>query len=200
MRRTGFVVVALMVRPFPGGSTDRKPMVGERVPEGRFTGSSPHPPGIPCYFFRMPTDSLDATDWLILDALQRNGRAGYAELARAVSMSASAVTERVRRMEEAGIIQGYSAVVDPERLVLPILAFVRLRYPTGNYKPFHDLVAVTPEILEAHHVTGDDCFVIKVAARSMRHLEEVSGRISALGSVTTSVVYSSPLPRRPLSR
>ncbi len=158
------------------------------------------PPGNPCYFFRMTTDSPDATDWLILDALQRNGRAGYAELARAVSMSASAVTERVGRMEEAGIIQGYAAVVDPERLGLPILAFVRLRYPTGNYKPFHDLVAVTPEILEAHHVTGDDCFVIKVAARSMRHLEEVSGRISALGSVTTSVVYSSPLPRRPLSR
>ncbi|WP_411131107.1 Lrp/AsnC family transcriptional regulator [Streptomyces sp. 030-HV] len=148
----------------------------------------------------MTTYTPDATDWLLLDALQRNGRAGYAELARAVSMSASAVTERVRRMEEAGIIQGYAAVIDPERLGLPILAFVRLRHPTANYKPFHDLVAVTPEILEAHHVTGDDCFVIKVAARSMRHLEEVSGRISALGSVTTSVVYSSPLPRRPLGR
>lgn len=148
----------------------------------------------------MTTYTPDATDWLLLDALQRNGRAGYAELARAVSMSASAVTERVRQMEEAGIIQGYAAVVDPERLGLPILAFVRLRHPTANYKPFHDLVAVTPEILEAHHVTGDDCFVIKVAARSMRHLEEVSGRISALGSVTTSVVYSSPLPRRPLGR
>ncbi|MFD5286980.1 Lrp/AsnC family transcriptional regulator [Streptomyces rochei] len=148
----------------------------------------------------MTTYTPDATDWLLLDALQRNGRAGYAELARAVSMSASAVTERVRRMEEAGIIQGYAAVVAPERLGLPILAFVRLRHPTANYKPFHDLVAVTPEILEAHHVTGDDCFVIKVAARSMRHLEEVSGRISALGSVTTSVVYSSPLPRRPLGR
>ncbi|MET9982313.1 Lrp/AsnC family transcriptional regulator [Streptomyces rochei] len=148
----------------------------------------------------MTTYTPDATDWLLLDALQRNARAGYAELARAVSMSASAVTERVRRMEEAGIIQGYAAVVDPERLGLPILAFVRLRHPTANYKPFHDLVAVTPEILEAHHVTGDDCFVIKVAARSMRHLEEVSGRISALGSVTTSVVYSSPLPRRPLGR
>ncbi|MBQ0916209.1 MULTISPECIES: Lrp/AsnC family transcriptional regulator [Streptomyces] len=148
----------------------------------------------------MTTYIPDATDWLLLDALQRNGRAGYAELARTVSMSASAVTERVRRMEEAGIIQGYAAVVDPERLGLPILAFVRLRHPTANYKPFHDLVAVTPEILEAHHVTGDDCFVIKVAARSMRHLEEVSGRISALGSVTTSVVYSSPLPRRPLGR
>ncbi|MFF2778440.1 Lrp/AsnC family transcriptional regulator [Streptomyces sp. NPDC058052] len=142
----------------------------------------------------------DATDWRILDALQAQGRASYAELARAVSMSPSAVTERVRRLEEAGVITGYTAVVDHERLGLPILAFVRLRYPTGNYKPFHDLVAVTPEVLEAHHVTGDDCFVIKVAARSMRHLEEISGKIGTLGSVTTNVVYSSPLPRRPVSR
>jgi Lrp/AsnC family leucine-responsive transcriptional regulator len=148
----------------------------------------------------MTVYSPDATDWRILDVLQRDGRVSFAELARAVSMSASAVTERVRRLEEAGVIQSYAAVVDPERLGLPILAFVRLRHPTANYKPFHDLVAATPEILEAHHVTGDDCFVIKVAARSMSHLEEVSGRIATLGSVTTSVVYSSPLPRRPVSR
>lgn len=143
-----------------------------------------------------PAYAPDLTDLRILEVLQRDGRASFTELARAVSMSASAVTERVRRLEEAGVIQGYSAVVDPERLGLPILAFVRLRYPTGNYKPFHDLVAVTPEIVEAHHVTGADCFVLKVTARSMRHLEEVTGRISGLGSVTTSVVYSSPLPRR----
>jgi Lrp/AsnC family transcriptional regulator, leucine-responsive regulatory protein len=156
--------------------------------------------GFPCYPSSMTAYSPDATDWRILDVLQRDGRAGYTELARAVSRSASAVTERVRRLEEAGVIQGYAAVVDPERLGLPILAFVRLRYPNAHDKPFHDLVAVTPEILEAHHVTGDDCFVIKVAARSMRHLEEVSGRIGALGSVTTSVVYSSPLPRRPLGQ
>ncbi|MDI3388059.1 Lrp/AsnC family transcriptional regulator [Streptomyces sp. B-S-A8] len=142
--------------------------------------------------------SPDATDRRILDVLQRAGRASYAELARAVAMSPSAVTERVRRLEEAGVIQGYAAVVDPERLGLPVLAFVRLRYPHGNYRPFHDLVEATPEILEAHHVTGDDCFVLKVAARSMRHLEEISGKVGALGSVTTSVVYSSPLPRRPL--
>ena len=138
----------------------------------------------------------DATDWRILDALQEQGRASFAELARAVSMSASAVTERVRRLEETGVIAGYTAVVDPERLGLPVLAFVRLRYPHGNYKPFHDLLESTPEILEAHHVTGDDCFVLKVTARSMRHLEEITGRVSGLGSVTTSVVYSSPLPRR----
>ncbi|MFY4716973.1 Lrp/AsnC family transcriptional regulator [Streptomyces sp. LaBMicrA B280] len=147
----------------------------------------------------MTAISLDAIDWRILDVLQRDGRTSFADLARAVSMSASAVTERVRRLEEGGVISGYAAVVDPERVGLAIMAFVRLRYPNGNYKPFHDLVEAMPEILEAHHVTGDDCFVIKVAARSMRHLEEISGRIGGLGSVTTSVVYSSPLPHRPIS-
>ncbi|GAA0356207.1 Lrp/AsnC family transcriptional regulator [Streptomyces olivoreticuli] len=144
--------------------------------------------------------SPDATDWRILDALQSNGRAGFAELARTVDMSSSAVTERVRRLEEAGVIGGYTAVVDPGKLGLPVLAFVRLRRPNGSDEPLHELLATTPEILEAHHVTGDDCFVIKVAARSMRHLEEVAGRIGALGAVTTSVVYSSPLARRALSR
>ncbi|MFI6473502.1 Lrp/AsnC family transcriptional regulator [Streptomyces sp. NPDC050516] len=148
----------------------------------------------------MTAYSPDATDWLILEALQQEGRATFAELARTVSMSASAVTERVRRLEEAGVIAGYTAVVDQERLGRPILAFVRLRYPNGHYKPFHDLVEATPEIMEAHHVTGDDCFVIKVAARSMSHLEEISGKIGTLGSVTTSVVYSSPLPRRAIGR
>ncbi|GGT91616.1 Lrp/AsnC family transcriptional regulator [Streptomyces mauvecolor] len=148
----------------------------------------------------MTAYSPDATDWRILEALQQEGRATFAELARTVSMSASAVTERVRRLEEAGVIAGYTAVVDQERLGRPILAFVRLRYPNGHYKPFHDLVDATPEIMEAHHVTGDDCFVIKVGARSMSHLEEISGKIGALGSVTTSVVYSSPLPRRAIGR
>jgi Lrp/AsnC family leucine-responsive transcriptional regulator len=148
----------------------------------------------------MTDHSLDATDWRILEALQNDGRASYADLARAVAMSPSAVTERVRRLEEAGVISGYSAVIDHDRIGLPILAFVRLRYPHGNYKPFHDLLATTPEVLEAHHVTGDDCFVMKVAARSMRHLEQIAGRIAGLGSVTTSVVYSSPLSRRAVAQ
>ncbi|MBD0716072.1 ArsR family transcriptional regulator [Streptomyces sp. CBMA370] len=157
--------------------------------------------GIPCYVCRMSSEyTVDATDWRILEALQSEGRASFAELARTVSMSPSAVTERVRRLEEAGVIAGYTAIVDPDRLGLPILALVRLRYPHGNYKPFHDLIDTTPEVLEAHHVTGDDCFVLKVAARSMRHLEGVTGKIGSLGSVTTSVVYSSPLPRRPIGR
>jgi Lrp/AsnC family leucine-responsive transcriptional regulator len=142
---------------------------------------------------------LDRTDWLLLAELQKDGRSSYAELARAVAMSASAVAERIRRLEEGGVIAGYRATVEPERVGLTVMAFVRLRYPTGNYKPFYALLDTTPEIIEAHHVTGEDCFVLKVLARSMRHLEEVSGRISGLGSVTTSVVYSSPLPNRAIS-
>jgi Lrp/AsnC family transcriptional regulator, leucine-responsive regulatory protein len=147
----------------------------------------------------MAGDSFDQTDMRILEALQQDGRASYAELARTVSMSASAVAERVRRLEDSGVISGYSAVVDPERLGLGVLAFVRLRYPTGNYKPFRDLLASTPEIIEAHHVTGEDCFVLKVVARSMRNLEATTGRIGGLGAVTTSVVYSSPLKSRPVT-
>ena len=143
--------------------------------------------------------ALDRTDWSLLTALQRDGRASYAELARAVAMSPSAVAERVRRLEEAGVIAGYRATLDPERVGLQVMAFVRLRYPTGNYRPFHAMLDTTPEIVEAHHVTGEDCFVLKVLARSMRHLEEVTGRISGLGSVTTTVVYSSPLTGRDIA-
>jgi Lrp/AsnC family leucine-responsive transcriptional regulator len=143
--------------------------------------------------------TLDRTDWQLLEELQRDGRASYADLARTVAMSPSAVAERVRRLEEAGVIAGYRAAIDPDRVGLQVMAFVRLRYPNGNYRPFHALLDSTPEVVEAHHVTGEDCFVLKVVARSMRHLEEVTGRISGLGAVTTSVVYSSPLTGRAIA-
>jgi Lrp/AsnC family leucine-responsive transcriptional regulator len=143
-------------------------------------------------------DALDDVDWQILAVLQRDARASYADLAREVAMSPSAVTERVRRLEESGVIAGYRAVVSPERVGLGIAALIRLRYPTGNYRPFRRLLGDVPEILEAHHVTGEDCFVLRVVARSMRHLEEVTGRVAALGAITTSVVYSTPLSGRPL--
>ena len=140
--------------------------------------------------------ALDDLDRRLVEELLRDGRAGYAELGRAVGLSASAVTERVRHLEESGVITGYVCEVDAEKLGLPIAALVRLRYPNANYRPFHQLLDTTPEIVEAHHVTGEDCFVLTVRARSMRHLEEITGRVGGLGAVTTSVVYSSPLPRR----
>ncbi|WP_158865230.1 Lrp/AsnC family transcriptional regulator [Leifsonia sp. AG29] len=140
----------------------------------------------------------DKVDTAILKLLQSNGRQSIAELARQINMSHSAAAERVRRLEESGVISGYGAHVDPERLGFTILAYLRLRYPSSVYEPLHRLLADIPEVIEAHHVTGDDCFIMKVVATSMMHLEQVSGRIGTLGSVTTSVVYSSPLPPRPL--
>ena len=139
---------------------------------------------------------LDATDAAILAALQADGRSSTKDVASAVAMSARAVKERVRRLEERGVIVGYSAQVEPAAVGHAILAFVRLRYPTTKYQPFYDLIDRTPEILEVHHVTGEDCFIIKVAAPSMAALEDTTARIGQLGAITTNIVYSSPLARR----
>ena len=143
-----------------------------------------------------PRLDLDATDHAILEQLQQDGRTSVAQLARAINLSPSATADRVRRLTEGGVITGYSITVDSETLGYSVTAFVRLAYPTGNYKPFHDLVDALPEIIEAHHVTGEDCFIIKVLARSMRDLERITGRLATLGGITTSVVYSSPVPAR----
>ncbi|MCC2316018.1 Lrp/AsnC family transcriptional regulator [Cellulomonas xiejunii] len=146
----------------------------------------------------IPRLDFDATDHRVIEHLQRDGRMSVADLARAVNLSPSATADRVRRLTDAGVITGYSATVDPEALGYPIAAFVRLAYPSGNYRPFHDLVDTTPEIVEAHHVTGNDCFVIKVIARSMSDLERITGKLATLGGITTSVVYSTTVPRRNL--
>ena len=145
-----------------------------------------------------PRVVLDDVDRRVVEALQRDGRMSVADLARAVNLSPSATAERLRRLTDGGVITGYAATVDPEALGYAVQAFVRLAYPTGNYKPFHDLLAVLPEVVEAHHVTGDDCFILKVLARSMRDLERIAGKLATLGAITTNVVYSSPLPSRPL--
>ncbi|SRX79548.1 AsnC family transcriptional regulator [Kineococcus radiotolerans = ATCC BAA-149] [Mycolicibacterium parafortuitum] len=141
---------------------------------------------------------LDRTDEAILQVLQDDGRISTADLARRVSLSPSATADRVRRLVDAGVITGYTATVSATALGYSIMAFVRLAYPSGNYKPLHDLLEVTPEVVEAHHVTGEDCFILKVLARSMSDLERLTGRLATLGAITTNVVYSSPLTRRTL--
>ncbi|ANI37559.1 Lrp/AsnC family transcriptional regulator [Mycolicibacterium vaccae] len=143
--------------------------------------------------------TLDRTDEAILEVLQTDGRISTADLARTVSLSPSATADRVRRLVDLGVITGYTATVSADALGYSISAFVRLAYPSGNYKPLHDLLEVTPEVIEAHHVTGNDCFILKVLARSMSDLERITGRVATLGAITTSVVYSSPLTGRRLS-
>ncbi|MEV4887839.1 Lrp/AsnC family transcriptional regulator [Nonomuraea sp. NPDC050547] len=140
--------------------------------------------------------NLDATDWAILAELQRDGRIPLSELGRRVSLSASATTERVRRLESTGVITGYSAAVDLAAVGYAVLAIVRLKYPGSRHEPLHRLLGQRPEILECLRTTGDDCYVMKVAASSMAHLEEIVNDLAEFGSANTNLVYSQTLPYR----
>ncbi|MFE2214474.1 Lrp/AsnC family transcriptional regulator [Streptomyces canus] len=144
------------------------------------------------------TESLDATDWAILTEVQRDGRIPFTELARRVNLSASATKERVRRLEEAEVITGYRAEVNPERTGYPVMAVVRLKYPGPGTRhgPLRRLLEERPEILECLRTTGDDCYIIKVAATSTAHLEEIVDELAEFGSTTTNLVLSRTLPLR----
>jgi Lrp/AsnC family leucine-responsive transcriptional regulator len=136
------------------------------------------------------TETLDSTDWSILSELQEDARISLTELGRRVSLSASATTERVRRLESIGVITGYRAEVDLTKVGYPVLAVVRLKYPGNKHEPLHRLLAERREILECLRTTGDDCYTLKVAAASMPHLEELVNELTDFGSTTTNLVYS----------
>jgi Lrp/AsnC family leucine-responsive transcriptional regulator len=144
--------------------------------------------------------AVDETDWALLEALQEDARTSYAELGRRVGLSSPAVAERVKRLEEGGVVRGYRAELGLSKIGLPVIAFVRIRYPSGDYRPIRRALEDERQILECHHVTGEDCFVAKVAAGSMEELETVVGRLSKLGGTTTSVVFSTVLERRQIRR
>ena len=141
-------------------------------------------------------ETLDATDWLILLELQNDGRVPLTELAKRVNLGASATTERVKRLEAAGVITGYRATVDLDRLGYSVLAVVRLKHAGSRHEPFHRLLEERAEVLECLRTTGDDCYVLKVAATSMPHLERVVNELSFFGDTNTNIVYSQTLPFR----
>ncbi|MEU9995310.1 Lrp/AsnC family transcriptional regulator [Streptomyces sp. NPDC050848] len=144
--------------------------------------------------------AFDAIDRQILGLVQEDGRIKLSELGRRVRLSPAAVTERVRRLEAFGAITGYGAHVSPARLGYGIQAFIRVN-PHGGYTLTHPRtleLTARPEILEVHHVVGEDCWILKVAVTDTIHLEEVLAQTSALGRTTTSIVLSSPVERKPL--
>jgi Lrp/AsnC family transcriptional regulator, leucine-responsive regulatory protein len=140
--------------------------------------------------------NLDDVDWAIIRELQQEARISLSELGRRVKLSASATTERVRQLEALGVITGYHAAVDLAKAGYPVLAVVRLKYPGNRHQPLHRLLAERREILECLRTTGDDCYTLKVAATSMKHLETLMDELAGFGSTTTSVVYSHALPYR----
>ena len=140
---------------------------------------------------------LDAIGRRLVGALRRNARLTFAELGREVGLSAPAVAERVRRLEEAGVIRGYHADVRlPEAGRAAVAAFVRLKVPRERYARLVALAEKSPEILECHHVSGGDAFVMKVAVASVQQLEGLITRLSAYGPTTTAIVLSTPVRKQ----
>lgn len=133
----------------------------------------------------------------ILRELEGDARLPVATLARRVGMSPPAVGERLARLQEAGIIRGFRLELDPAALGWPIQAYVRLRPAPGRLARMSRVVQDSPEVLSCDRVTGEDCFVTRIAVRDLGHLEEVLDRFLACGQTTTSIVQSSPVPARP---
>ena len=140
---------------------------------------------------------LDETGWLLLQELQNNARLSYSELGQRVGLSSPAVADRMRKMEEAGIITGYRAEVNMARLGLPVTAIVRLGSMAGqSCQRTASQVSEVPEVLEVYRVTGSDAVVLKVAAASVDHLEHIIDRLTLYGQPTTSIVLSKPMQHR----
>ena len=137
--------------------------------------------------------TLDPIDLQILDQLQANARETQADIARAVGLAPSAVLERVRKLESRGVIRGYGAHVNPKSLGLGLLAFVAVRSDElGVDQNIARTLADCAEVLEVHHVAGDDCYLIKVRARDAEHLGQLLrtrfGRIAGVRSTRTTIV------------
>jgi Lrp/AsnC family leucine-responsive transcriptional regulator len=140
---------------------------------------------------------LDTTGWQLLHALQQNARLSYSELGQRVGLSSPAVAERIRRMEDAGIISGYHAEINLAKVGYPITAIIRMSNSPGERcSRFTGYVEDIPEVLTCYRVTGSDALIMKVMASSVEHLEALIDQLSAHGQLTTSIVLSTPVTRR----
>ena len=139
---------------------------------------------------------LDGVNLQILGELRDNPRLSMAELARRVGMSAPAVTERVQRLQQAGVIAGYRLDIDPAAVGLPVTAFARIRPMPGSLPKIAALAAEIPEVTECYRITGEDCFLVKLHAPAIGQLEAILDKFLVYGNTTTSIVVSTPVPRR----
>ena len=139
---------------------------------------------------------LDPVNVAILRALSEDARMTMSALGRRVGLSAPAVTERVQRMEAAGVIRGYRLDVDPAAVGLPVAAWVRIKPGPGQLVKIAELAAAIPEVVECHRITGEDCFLAKVHVGGVTELETVLDRFLLFGQTVSSIVQSSPVPPR----
>jgi Lrp/AsnC family transcriptional regulator, leucine-responsive regulatory protein len=148
------------------------------------------------FSYDVDNNVLDEINLRLLRALAENPRLPMTALARIVGMSSPAVTDRVRRLEDAGVIQGYRLDIDPKALGLPLTTIIRVRPNPGQLGRVAELIHSIPEVVECHRITGDDCFILTVHLPAMDQLDRLLDRILLYGVTTTSIVQTSPVPRR----
>lgn len=141
---------------------------------------------------------IDALDLRILTELQVDARLSFAELGRRVALSAPAVADRVQRLEEAGVITGYRAEVDPRALGFPVTVMVRIRPAIRELQRISKIAQEVPQIVECYRMTGDDCFYFTMHLRAVDELEPILDLFTPYGQTTTSLIHTAPVPRRPL--
>ena len=141
--------------------------------------------------------TMDATNWRILCLLQEDARMSLSEMGESVGLTSPAVAERIRRMEDAGIIRGYHAEIDLRRVGKLNLAFVRI-ICTNAYQSerIREVAKTMPEVIECYCITGEDSYIMKVAYGTVQHLETVINCFKDYGQVITSIVLSTHVTRR----
>ncbi|MEZ5345880.1 MAG: Lrp/AsnC family transcriptional regulator [Pyrinomonadaceae bacterium] len=139
---------------------------------------------------------VDEIDWKILIELQEDARITYAELGRRIGLTTPAIIERVKKMEDSGIITGYRVEIDTAKVGLPVTAFIRMSITGVDYSKIVETVKDSEEVLECHRGTGGDSFIMKVAVASIEHLQTIIDKLTPYGITTTAIVLSSPVKRR----
>ena len=141
---------------------------------------------------------LDDINLDLIDLLQRDARMSYRDLGDAIGLSPPAVAERVRKLEESGVITGYQATIDYDAVGFPLLCIIRLNLTSGAGVQLDEIIAASPEVIESNRVTGSESHVVRARVTTTEHLEELLHRLWEFGTSVTNIVTSSPVPRRPM--
>ncbi|WP_432662357.1 Lrp/AsnC family transcriptional regulator [Wukongibacter baidiensis] len=136
---------------------------------------------------------MDSTDMKILEILQLDGRISMKDLGKEVGLTSPAVSERVKRLEENGVITGYKAIVNPNKVNKSIKAFINIAIKAERYKRFLEFAPDCSNIIECHHITGGDCMTIKVMVKDMEELERLIDDLKRFGNTETNLILSTPI-------
>jgi len=145
-----------------------------------------------------PKAGLDATDWALLNHLSKDARLSFAALGRKLHLSAPAIAERLKRLEERGVIRAYRAEIDLAALGRGLNVYLRAIVQPKDYPRFKKTVEASDEILECPHVTGEESFVLRAAVTGVASLDILIQKLTNFGPTTTSVILSTALDRRNL--